>query len=113
MPINTIALHEYEYLYINNTEPVTYYRRLTDASGFDGGTAVANAFRPLRDREYADGTKAKDTDSILVWLPQVGTPYPKQGDVILDKNSIRWSVVKVEVQAWGARFLCSMVKERV
>lgn len=103
-----------EWQYIGSTEPVTLFRRLTEST-FDAGTAVANAFR-LEVKKGAEGggkgVLAGNSLTWLLWNSQTGNPAPKRQDVIRDAAGIRWSIMSVAVQAWGARYLIETFQER-
>lgn len=111
--MNTSALFATEWKYIDNTEAVTLFRKLSD-SAFDGGTSVANAFSPGSTKEI--GTSGKlltaNRTQFLLWQSQTGSPNPKIADVVQDGGGTRWTIWKVEVQAFGARFLCDVKQER-
>ncbi len=104
-----------EWSVVGNTEAVTLYRRQSDGT-FDGGTAVANAFRMAAGKDVdagpGQGVLARTKLSWLVWARQTGCPNPKAGDVLQDGGGTRWTVWRVDVQAWGQRFGLDTVQER-
>ena len=113
MPFNLSTIVGNEWKYIGDTEPVTLSRRLANGT-FDAGTPVANAFSPGFRLEVSTGkaTLAKDANVFVLWQNQTGDPAPKPSDVIQEASGARWSAVKVDVQAWGLRFVCDVIKER-
>jgi hypothetical protein len=103
-------------LITDGTEPVTLLRR---GSGSGGGTAIAHALRraisigeaPIVNRGDVHKNPATDgqcTATELAWhLPVAELPEPPRlGDVILDGQAQRWTIMAVKRTTLGARWRC-------
>lgn len=98
---------------IDGTEAVTLYRRQAHDT-FDGGTAVASAFRRAASKTEIQGLGMVADRGVVwhLWASQAGTPEPKAGDVVQDADSARWAVLSVDVQAYETRYRLTTVRER-
>ena len=101
----------------DGTEPVTLLRRGSDPG--DGGTLVVHALRraistgeaPIVNRGDVHKNPASDglcTAALLAWhLPVAELPEtPRLGDVILDGQQQRWTIMAVKRTTLGARWRC-------
>ncbi len=98
-------------------EPVTLLRRGADSG--DGGTAIAHALRRAistgeaaivnrGDVHKNPATDGQCTAADLAWHLPVGElpEAPRLGDVILDAQAQRWTVMAVKRTTLGARWRC-------
>lgn len=108
--MNFAAIFNQEPQYLDNTEAVTLFRRTAEGT-LDNGMAVANAFRLEVEKDSERGL-VKNSLTWLLWNSQTNNPAPKKQDVIKDAAGIRWSILTVDIQAWGARYSIETVQER-
>ncbi len=87
-------------------EAVTLYRRGVTSGA--SGQAVAHALRRSTATRAAAATAGQATVGEAVWhLPaeELSRP-PEVGDVILDAESRRWTVLEAQIAALGSRWRC-------
>ena len=103
-----------EWQYLSGTEAVTLFRKLTDGT-YDTGTPIPNALRLLQTKTISEATRGISTKSMLswyLWASQTAAPPVKRDDVIQDSGGLKWLVKDIDVEAFGARYLCKTVQER-
>lgn len=104
-----------DYAVIDNTETVTYYQRATQSTFSDTPITVTNALRRVTTREQLESAGASLKSVSLTWHIWKGllgaNVIPKNGDVIQDSSGLRWTVIKIDGQTWGTRWVLTTIKE--
>ena len=114
MALNLQPITRKFYNIIGDKETVTYFTRLGNNEGFDGGQTVQNVKRRYVEKDLMDNDFSSINMHFHLWA-DILNPLeilPKRGDKITDSSDIDWIVDVVEVQSIENRYRCYCYMDR-
>lgn len=100
---------------VDGQETVSLYVRISTDAFDDFPVTVTNALgrAPTRSEMDAAGGLVTDIGRVWhLWSEKLLTTVPKIRDVIRDSTGARWTILKVDKQTMGTRYMCTTKKER-
>jgi hypothetical protein len=103
-----------DYLVLDALEPVTYFVRTGPATPVTGGVVVNNALSVTRIKMESSniGLLGQDNVTWHLWQNELGTIAPVTGDVVQDKQGVRWSVTHETFEALTGHWALETTRER-